>query len=263
MKPNTLILLVVAILSSVASTFFYFQSDTAKEQLQQEVALAAKQAAEFQTKLTGASAQSESLQKKLAELDSALGEAKSKASTADVRSTQLGREMSQLNTQLSAKTNAAQALTNEVGQLKQELAQLKLTAATIAAEQSEVSKATINKLQARIADLSTTNKTHSDKSDLTANADEASAPTAPNPPLVADTDGFKVVNIGEKNAFVLIKADPAQRIIPQQNLFISRGGKVVAEAVVSKRQENYAIAQIVNGSIKGKIKKGDLATFAQ
>jgi len=266
MKPITLIICIVAILGSVASTFLFFQIETAKEQLQQEVALAENQATELQTKLTEAAAQSEALQKKLAELDSALGEAKSKASTADGRSTQLGREMSQLRTHLTAKTDAAQELTNEISQLKQELAQIKLTAATSAAEQSEESKATINNLQARITDLiaiTTKAKTRNGKSALTANADEAPATAAATPQFVEDANGFPVVSIGESNAFVVIKAGSAQGIELKQNLLLSRGGKVLAEAVVSSRQENYAIAQIVAGLLKGNIKKGDLATFAQ
>jgi peptidoglycan hydrolase CwlO-like protein len=153
MKPLTLILCVIAILGSVASTFFFFQIGTAKEQLQQEVALAATRATEQQAKITEAAAQSEALQKRLAALDSELGEAKSKASAADARSTQLGREAAQLRNQLTAKTEAGQALTAELSQLKQELAQVKLTAATTAAEQSEAYKATIAGLQARITDL--------------------------------------------------------------------------------------------------------------
>jgi type II secretory pathway pseudopilin PulG len=73
MKPLTLILCVIAILGSVASTFFFFQIGTAKEQLQQEVALAATRATEQQAKITEAAAQSEALQKRLAALDSELG----------------------------------------------------------------------------------------------------------------------------------------------------------------------------------------------
>ena len=270
MKPLTLILCVIAILGSAASTFFFFQIGTAKEQLQQEVALAATQATELQGKITEAAAQSDALQKRLAALDSELGEAKSKASAADTRSTQLGREAIQLRTQLTAKTEAAQALTTELSQLKQELAQIKLTAATTAAEQSEEYKTTIANLQARITDLIAINNkatARSGKSTRGVNADStqgAAAATATPPSLVVeDADGFQVVSIGADNGFVVIKAGSAQGIQPKQNLVISRSGKVLATAVVSSSQENYAIAQIVTGSLKGNLIKGDLATFAQ
>ena len=65
------------------------------------------------------------------------------------------------------------------------------------------------------------------------------------------------------HAFVVIKAGTAQGIEAKHNLVISRGGKVLAQAVVSSSQENYAIAQIVTGSLEGNLNKGDLATFAQ
>jgi hypothetical protein len=266
MKPLTLILCVIAILGSVASTFFFFQIGTAKEQLQQEVAVAATQATQLQGKITEAAAQSDALEKRLAALDSELGEAKSKASAADARSTQLGRETTQLRTQLTAKTEAAQALTTELSQLKQELAQIKLTAATTAAEQSEEYKTTIANLQARITDLIAINtkaNARGGKAGRGVNADTAPDATAPTPLIVEDADGFQVVSIGVENGFVVIKAGTAQGIQPQQNLIISRVGKVLATAVVSSSQENYAIAQIVAGSLKGNLNKGDLATFAQ
>ena len=271
MKPLTLILCIIAILGSVASTFFFFQIGTAKEQLQQEVALATTKATQLQGKITESAAQSDALEKRLAELDSELGEAKSKASAADARSTQLGREATQLRTQLTTKTEAAQALTTELSQLKQELAQIKLTAATTAAEQSEAYKSTIANLQARLTDLIAINtkaNPRGGKSTRGVNADSAqgavaSATDAPPPLVVEDSNGFQVMSIGADNGFVVIKAGSAQGIQPKQNLVISRSGKVLATAVVSSSQENYAIAQIVTGSLKGSLSKGDLATFAQ
>ena len=265
MKPLTLILCVIALLGSAASTFFYFQIGTAKEQLQQEVALAATQATVLQGKITEDAAQSEALQKRLAALDSELGEAKSKASAADARSAQLGREATQLRTQLTAKTESSQALTAEISQLKQELAQIKLTAATTAAEQSEEYKTTITNLQARITDLIALNTNATPRGGKTSRSvnSDAAAGAAPSSQVVEDTDRFPVVSIGTDNGFVVIKAGSAQGIQAKQTLVISRAGKVLAQAVVSSSQENYSIAQIVAGSLKGNLSKGDLATLAQ
>jgi hypothetical protein len=264
MKPLTLILCVIAILGSVASTFFFFQIGTAKEQLQQEVALAATQSTQLQAKITDAAAQNEALQKRLAALDSELGEAKSRASAADARSTQLGREAAQLRIQLAAKTEAGQALTAELSQLKKELAQVKLTASTTAAEQSESYKATIAGLQARITELVALNTkaNRGGKASRGVNAEASPGAAATTPVVVEDADGFQVVSIGANNGFVVIKAGSAQGLQLQDNLLISRAGKVLATAVVSSSQENYAIAQIVAGSLKGNLSKGDLATLA-
>ncbi len=77
-----------------------------------------------------------------------------------------------------------------------------------------------------------------------------------------DSNGFQVVSIGSDNGFVVIKAGSAQGLQPKDNLLISRAGKVLATAVVSSSQENYAIAQIVAGFLKGNLSKGDIATLA-
>jgi hypothetical protein len=79
---------------------------------------------------------------------------------------------------------------------------------------------------------------------------------------VEDANGFQVVSIGSDNGFVVIKAGSAQGLQPKDNLLISRAGKVLATAVVSSSQENYAIAQIVAGFLKGNLSKGDIATLA-
>lgn len=259
MKPLTLILCLIAILGSAASTFFYFQIDSAKEQLQQESALTATRITELRTKLTEAAAQSDGLQKRLADLDSELGEAKTKASAADGRSTQLGRETSQLRTQLAAKTESAQGLATELIQVKRELSQAKLSASTAAAEQSESDKTTIAVLQARITDLLAA----AAKAPLRAVKPARTLRAADGSllPPAADGISYQVVSIGANNAFVVINAGTALGIADKQNLVISRNGKALAEAVISSCQENYSIAQILTRSLQGGLSKGDLATF--
>ena len=266
MKPLTLILCLIAILGSAASTFFYFQIGSASEQLQQDAALTATKTTELQTKLNEAAVQGEVLQKRLAELDSELGEAKTKASAADARSTQLGRETSQLRNQLAAKTESAQALAAEISQLKRELSEIKLSTSTAAAEQSESDKTTIAVLQARITDLlAAANKAsvRTGKPKPGVKAGAALAGDGVLPARAADGANYQVVSIGANNAFVVINAGSAQGIVDKQNLVISRNGNALAEAVISSCQENYSIAQIVTRSLMGGLSKGDLATFEQ
>ena len=259
MKPLTLILCLIAILGSAASTFFYFQIDSAKEQLLQDSTLAATKTNHLKAQLNDAAVQGEVLQKRLAELDSELGEAKTKASAADSRSTQLGRETSQLRTQLAAKTESAQALATELIQVKRELSQAKLSASTASAEQSESDKTTIAVLQARITDLlaaAAKAPLRSVKPARTLRAADGSLL-----PPSADGISYQVVSIGANNAFVVINAGSALGIADKQNLVISRNGQTLAEAVISSCQEKFSIAQIVPRSLQGGLSKGDLATF--
>ena len=261
MKPITLILCVIAILGSAASTFFFFQIGDAKELLQQEIAMAATQSTELNTKLTEAAAQSSALQKRLAELDSDLGEAKSKASAADGRNTQMGRELTLLRTQFTTQTESAQALTGEIAQLKRELAQLKLSASANESALSDNHKTEIAVLEARITDLIASTAKPNAHRGLNAGASLAADGSA----TMSEENGtsYQVVSIGANNAFVVINAGAANGILAQQNLAINSNGKVIAAAVISSSQENYSIAQIVPHSLKGKLSKGDLATFAQ
>jgi hypothetical protein len=261
MKPLALLPYAIAVLSAAASTVFFLQMGSAKEQLRQESAQAATQATALQTQLTEAAARSEVLQKKLGVLDSDLGQAKSQATAAEARGTQLARETTQLRNQLAAKTDSAQALAGELGQLKQELAQVKLNAATTAAEQSEDHKTSLAALQSRVAEL----EAAAAKPSLRGNRANRSSKTAPgaNGSLQPNDEAasYPVLSIAPANAFVVINAGVAQGIEPKQKLVISRAGQTLAEAVVSSCDDNFSIAQIVSQSLKGNLAKGDLATF--
>ncbi|HEY9250132.1 MAG TPA: hypothetical protein VIO38_13415, partial [Rariglobus sp.] len=153
MKSLTLVLCVIAILGSAASTVFYFQIGNTKEQLQQQVSQAETRSTELQAKLTEAGTQGEALQTRLLALDNERAEAKSQASAAEGRNTQLGREIAQMRNQLTAKADAEQTLNGEISQLKRELAQSKLAASAATPEEVEGYKSTIATLQARVTEL--------------------------------------------------------------------------------------------------------------
>ena len=259
MKPLTLVLCVIAILGSVASTLFYFQIDSSKEQLRHEVGQTETRTTELKAKLAEANIQNEVLQKRLVELDSDLGETKLKAAAAESRSTQVGRDNVQLRTQINANKEALPLLNAEIAQLKQELAQLKLTAAMISPEDVEAYKTTIATLKAQITELASSAAKASIRSTNTIRSQPV---TAASKTVEIESDGYEVVSIGTDNAFVVIKAGSAQGLQNQQTLFISRNRQILGSAVVSSVQENYSIAQIVTGSVRGNLNKGDIATLS-
>lgn len=259
MKSLTLALCVVAILGSAASTFFYFQIGNTKEQLKQEVATSQANAANLQGRLNESTAQGEVLQKRLAELDTDLGDAKSKATAAEGRVAQLTRDLAQLKNQLTAKSDAEQALNREIADLKREIAQAKLAAAAASPEEIEAYKTTIASLTAKVSDLEASRATLANTTATTAAGGTATA-AAPGAPAGSSA---QVVSIGASNAFVVLNIGASQGVQPNQKVNITRAGAAVASAVVSSVQGDYSIAQIVAGSIRGGLLKGDTATLTQ
>ncbi|MDF3058118.1 MAG: hypothetical protein K0R17_2333 [Rariglobus sp.] len=261
MKSLTLVLCVIAILGSAASTYFYLEIGNTKETLEARVASTETRANELQAKLTEAGAQGEALQKRLAALDSDLGEAKLKATATDTRNTQLSRDVSTLRNQLTAKDDAEQALNREISQLKRELAQAKLAASAATPEEIEGYKTTIATLQARVTELeagrgSTTVAT---MANTTAGGTTESSTTTVAP------SGLKgeVMSIGAQNAFVVLNIGSAQGVKAGQNFTITRGANTLATAQVSSVQEKYSIAQVAADSLRGSLNKGDSAALTQ
>lgn len=258
MKSLTLALCVVAILGSAASTFFYFKIGNSNELLKQDVAAAQANATNLQSRLNESTANGEGLQKRLAELDTDLGDAKSKATAAEGRVAQLTRDLAQLKNQLTAKGDAEQSLNREIADLKREIAQAKLAASSASPEEIENYKTTIASLTAKVTDLEA-NRTKIVNTAVAAagGATEAGAPAA------AAGTSSQVVSIGAANAFVVLNIGAAQGVQPGQKVNITRSGAAVASAVVSSVQGDYSIAQIVVGSIRGGLLKGDAAAITQ
>lgn len=265
MKSLTLVLCVIAILGSAASTYFYFEVGNSKEVLQQQVTTTENRANDLQNKLSEAGAQGEALQKRLAALDSDLGEAKSKTTSAETRSTQLSRDVAQLKNQITAKEDAEQSLNREIGDLKRELAQAKLSAAAATPEEVEAYKTNIATLQARVTELeagrsstvaSIPNTTVGGTTTTTSTT--AAAPVQPASGLSAE-----VVSIGTKNAFVVINAGADKGVQVNQQFAITREGASVAKASVTSVDKSYAIALIAADSLTGGLLKGDKAALVQ
>lgn len=259
MKSLTLVLCVIAILGSAASTFFYIQIGKTKEQLQEQVATSTKNANELQAKLVEANTQGEATQKRLLTVDNERAEAISKATAAESRSTQLARDIATIRNQLTAKDDAEQALNREITQLKRELAQAKLAAASASPEEIEGYKATIATLQAKVTELESSRSTVGKLANTTAAS--ASGATATSSTAAGGINA-EVVSIGAMNAFVVLNAGSANGVQAGQNFTITRKGTTVATAQVSSVQENYAVAQIAASSLRGGLVKGDTATIA-
>ncbi|MBW8781604.1 MAG: 50S ribosomal protein L29 [Verrucomicrobia bacterium] len=250
MKSLTLILCVVALLGAAASTFFYFQIGNTKTRLEQQVTLANGRTADVQAKLTDATGQIDTLQKRLAAMDSDLGEAKSRATASDSRSVQLARDVAQLRNQITAKDEAAQSLNTEIADLKRELTEAKTAAAAVSPEEIENYKKTIATLQTRVSELEAGRP-------KVVNADGTVTTVAPVTPGLTG----QILSVGSHNAFVVINLGSTKGVQVNQRFTITREGNTLATGVVSSVGEGYAIAQIVPDSLRGTLAKGDTATI--
>ncbi len=247
MKSLTLVLCVIALLGSVASTFFYFQIGDTKTKLAQQIAQEKSRTTEVQAKLDESVAQTDALQKRLVAMDSDLGDAKSKLTSADNKSIELARNVDQLTNQVTAKDEAIKALNNEIAGLQHDLATAKLSSAS--SEEIENYKATIASLQARV------NEVKADKPAAVVVAD-GTTQTAP-----ASGLSGKVVSIGALNGFVVINIGTAQGVQVNQKFNITRGTNTIASAQVSSVDQGFAIAQVSSESLNGTLNKGDVATL--
>ena len=253
MKSLTLVLCVIALLSSAASTFFYFQIGDTKTKLQEQVAQAEQRTTDVQSKLADSSSQVDGLQKRLASMDSDLGDAKSKLTVSDNRNVELARNVDQLTNQVTAKDDAAKSLNDEIAGLKRDLAVAKLAASSASPEEIDNYKKTIATLQSRVAEL------EAGKPAVIVGADGTTqpAPVAPAPGL-----NGQVVSVGAQNAFVVINLGKGQGVQVNQKFTITRSNNTLATAVVSTVDDSYAIAQVITDSLRGTLGKGDVATLA-
>ena len=255
MKSLTLVLCVIALLGSAASTFFYIKIGDTKTQLQQQVTQASTRATDLQAKLAEAGAQTEALQKRLAALDSDLGDAKSKITLSESRNVQLARDIDQLKNQVTAKDDAAQALNTEIADLKSQIAKAALAAAAASPEEIERYKQSIATLQARVTEL------EASKSTAAIAAADGSSGVAKTTATAATGLKGQVVSIGNQNAFVVINLGSSQGVKVSSRFTLAHGDTTVATAQVSSVEEGYSIAQISPDSLNGSPIKGDSATI--
>ncbi|MFA6286916.1 MAG: hypothetical protein WC661_05970 [Opitutaceae bacterium] len=254
MKSLTLVLCVIALLGSAASTFFYFQIGDTKTKLEQQVVQEKGRTTAEQAKLTDANSQIDALQKSRAALDSDLGEAKSKLTSADNRNVELARNVDQLTNQVTAKDDAAKALNDEISGLKRDLASAKLAA--VSPDEIANYKKTIETLQSRVAEL----EAGKPAATVVTNADGTTT-TKPAPVAPAVGLSGQVVSIGAQNGFVVINVGAAKGVQVNQTFNITRGTTTVASAQVSSVDDGYAIAQVITESLRGSLDKGDTATL--
>lgn len=265
MKPIPILLVVVATLSAAALTYLHLEIGRTQEQLKQQTTQTEAHVAELRSKNSDSAAQIETLKKSIAEQDDKLKDTKSKLSATDNQSDQQGRALTQVLAQLTARVEADQVFATEISQIKPEIAQLKVSVAAVTPDMITALTTTTSGLQAKVSELEDAAAKAAARAKLPTVASNGVPLSAEVTSSLIKTGNLRlnVVNVGKKNAFVVIQSGSSQEIQAGQHFIISRDGGVIAEAVASSIQDNYIIAQVVPASIKGSIRKGDTAISSQ
>lgn len=267
MKSLTLILAVLALLGSAASGFFWWQIGDTKKQLQDQLSAEQSRATSLQSDLARANEEKTAVQANLARTDGDLGDTKRSLTAAEARNVQLARETETLKRTISAKDESEKKLTTDLDTLRRELVQTRLSSQVGSPDEVERYKQTIAGLEARIADLQSGRAAGSQTGGSSTGAASTGGSVSSSlgqPAVLSErTANARVVQVGSRNAFVVLELGTADGIAVGNKFLISRNGKTVAESFVSNVQDTYAIAQIVPASIQSALQAGDIASFAR
>lgn len=248
MKALTLSLCILALLGSGASGYFWWSIGNTKVELQNQLDGERARASSFQSNLNEANETIEKKDAQLAETDAALGDAKRNLTAAEARNVQAAREVETLKRTVASKEASEKNLTSDLDTMRRELVQARLAAQVGNPEEIERYRTTISSLEIKLAEIT-------------------GAPVAvggsniPSGPALSErTAAARVAQIGEKSAFVVLELGLADGIRPGNRFVIARGGRILAESVISNVSESFAIAQVSPDSLRADLRIGDVAS---
>jgi uncharacterized phage infection (PIP) family protein YhgE len=229
----------------VSGALFFIIGDS-KQRLNQQLTRQTTRANALSENLSAAEADKETLREQVHELDAALAAAKRELDT--VRD-QAGQLQQALDLAEAARAKAEEALTAAQTQLAESTNNLAAARreleASISPSEATRYRQTIVQLESRVAEL-----------------ENAAAQAASHPALVAGrANHAQVVGVGPQNAFVIINFGSTHGAVANQRLRLSRGTDTLAQVEISNTRENYSIAQVLPGTLSGKLRKGDAATL--
>lgn len=254
MRNLPVLLCVLAVCGAGLSAALYLRIGHSKQLLELQLSAAHTRAAGLAGKLATATEQGESLEKRLAALDSDLGETKSRLAATEARNVQLSRELTQSKRLVADHEQNERNFRGEIATLNRDLAATRASAVT--QETVEACKATIAELERQLA-----NARHGAVAPGTEGASTAVFATRPGestPPLTAT-----VVSVGTESAFVVLNCGATQGAAPGQFFSIQRGTETVALVLIGDVRPHFSVAQVQPGSLRGTLHKGDSAVLSQ
>jgi hypothetical protein len=175
------------------------------------------------------------LEEDAALLDNQLGSVKSRSFASEFKTVQLSRELDDARTRLTAREQHEVALLAELAELRSQQASPPFAAPA----DSESSARRIRDLEEQLAGL------------LTRALDAPSADAA-----------FSVVQVGPREAFVVIDYGSATGARPGEILRLLRGTGELARLQISDAREHFSVAQVLPLPRKEQLQTGDLVVLA-
>jgi chromosome segregation ATPase len=232
MKAASTFLTVLAILGALAAGALWYLIKGQKETLTSERDGLRVEKASLEATRTDLTNQVNDLTGRNSALNSELGESKTRNTSLEARVNQLNRDVAQAraNTE-SAQTDARKA-TEEAANLRRQV--IELMANLEGTKASE--EANRLALQERIKELET-KLTNPYASSGNAEGEKT--------PLITTS----VASVGPRSAFVVLNAGTEQGLRNQMRIAVSRGGEIVAQAVITEVRGNLAVAEIIPNTL--------------
>ena len=246
MRNLTLILCGVALAASLASGVMFFLIGNSKQILLMQLGETEAEVAMLTVDLESARTNAQSLTDRLHQVDAELGTTKNALDQSKFAQEQLTQNLALAETQRSTASAEAQQAHDELRQVQTELVAIRdQMAGSIPKEHAQRYRKIIADLESKVGDLE--NQLVSVKSSV-------------DPTLIASRAYHaQVVQVGSRNAFVVINYRKSHGAIPNQRFEVKRGSDRLAIVEISDTTDNYSIAQVLAETLSGNLRKGDAA----
>ena len=244
MSRLPLILCLIALAGSAVSAVLFLRIGDTKRLLETRLADEQARTTRLERDVAAVNEKNGALQARVTSLDTEVEAARKQREAADARAAELGRDLKQAKTVLSYYESTARALSDEVSALKEDLSAARASDAS--PDAVEGYKSTIAELERQLANA---------RNGATV-VNSGSGTTA----VFASRAGrSSVLTVGPGNAFVVLNFGSARGAQLGHRLTVTQGETVVATVEISDVRAHFSVAQVMPGTLRGVLHKGDSA----
>jgi predicted RNase H-like nuclease (RuvC/YqgF family) len=244
MSRLPLILCLIALAGSAVSAVLFLRIGDTKRLLETRLADEQARTTRLERDVAAVNEKNGALQARVTTLDTEVEAARKQREAADARAADLGRDLKQAKTVLSYYESTARALSDEVSALKEDLS---------AARASDASPDAVEGYKSTIAELE---RQLSNARNGATVVNSGSGTTA----VFASRAGrSSVLTVGPGNAFVVLNFGSARGAQLGHRLTVTQGETVVATVEISDVRAHFSVAQVMPGTLRGVLHKGDSA----
>lgn len=246
MSRLPLILCLIALAGSTASAVLFLRIGDTKRILETRLADEQARTTRLERDVATANEKNGALQARVAVLDSEVDATRKQREAADARAADLGRDLKQAKTVLSYYESTARALSEEVSALKEDLTAARASDAS--PEAVEGYRSTIAELERQLANARN-------------GATLGTAGSGTTAVFASRAGRSSVLTVGPGNAFVVLNFGSARGAQLGHRLTVSQGETAVATVEISDVRAHFSVAQVIPGTLRGVLHKGDSAVL--